>query len=235
MIKASIASIVFLIATLSAAPSDAQQSRVLSFEEQIAWAAVGRLTAEEYDGQNGCTAALVRSDLILTAGHCLGGLENAAASRLSNMRFYAGLNDGKIFAQSSISEVILSETYVRGQLNLDNIPADWALARLTRPITSIDPLPIIPLPGEWENVSLLAYSGIHRTSPVLSSNCPQSEFKKGVMLVRCPVVGGNSGAPVLLGSPPFLQIAAVISAKAQNFAFAVIPDETLLAHISERP
>lgn len=234
MFKASITGLGFLLLVWIGLPTFAQQSRVLSFDEQTAWAAVGRLTASEYDGENGCTAALVRPDMILTAGHCLGGLIGASQEHLAQMRFYAGLNDGKIFAQSSISEVIVSNDYERGQLNLDNISQDWALARLARPVTSIAPLSIVSLPGEWEQVSMLSYSGTHRTSPVLSSHCPQSEYRDGVLLVECPVFGGNSGSPVLVGSPPNLQIAAIISAKANNFAFAVIPNATLRALIADQ-
>lgn len=232
MIKASIACLVFLWTTLQVTTAAAQQTRVISFDEQFAWGAVGRITNKEYDGASGCTAALVQPDLILTAGHCLGSLTEATIERIAQTRFFAGLNDGKILAQSSLAEVIVSPDYIRGKLNVDRIPTDWALAKLASPITTIPPLPIVSLPGEWEPVSFLAYSRTHRTSPVLSSNCAQEKFQDGIMLIECPVFGGNSGAPVLVGSPPNLQIAGVISAKADNFAFAVIPDEELLSHIS---
>jgi len=233
MIKPSIILAAIFVLALNVSKALAQQSRLLSAEQQEPFAAVGQLVRGRKQDNGLCTATLVAPNYILTAAHCLYVARDDTPSELRQYTFAAGWNNGTAIAASSIAEVIIPDSYTPvsndGLRMLNN---DWALARLTDPITEVEPLPITRVPGPWETVYYLTYSQKNREAPLLTRNCQHRVLDQGPLLVGCPVIGGNSGAAVLVGSQDNPQIVAVIAAKADGNAFAVIPNEELLSLIS---
>ncbi len=226
-------SIIALFLQVSAAIG--QDWELLSKDRQLPWAAVGKLIQGRLDSDKICTATLVAPDHILTAAHCVFAARNATPSELRRYTFLAGWNDGAAVASSSIAEIIPSPNYEPGAKNpLELIVNDWALVRLTDPISNIAPLTVTAPPGPWEPVYFLTYSGFNKEAAALSSGCEQKVLAEGPLLINCPVIGGNSGAAVLVGNQENPQIVAVISSKAEGTAVAVIPDDVLLTMIAER-
>lgn len=231
MLKASIFTSLILLAT----SAEAQSWKLLSAEEQAPWAAVGKLIKGQLQSDKFCTATLIAADLILTAGHCIAGARNDTPSQLRRYTFLAGWNDDEAAGSSSIAEIILSKNYDPTKLSqVGFLNHDWALVRLTDPITDVQPLPVVGVPGPWEPVYFLTYSGLNSQSPLLTSGCDHYVLDAGPLHINCPVRGGNSGAAVLVGTPDDPQIVGIISSKAENTAIAVIPDEELLALLEER-
>ena len=123
------------------------------------------------------------------------------------------------------AEIIIPNSYAPvSNDRLSMLNNDWALARLTDPIVEVQPLPITRVPGPWETVYYLTYSQRNREAPLLTRNCQHRVLDQGPLLVGCPVISGNSGAAILVGDQDDPQIVAVITAKADGNAFAVIPN-----------
>jgi len=219
-----------ILALIGFAPAGvAQQRSILTAEEQAPWAAVGKLVNGRIGAQGLCTATLIAADYILTAAHCVAGAKNYTPSQLRRFTFAAGWNNGEAVATSSIAEIIVAEGYApSGEMKLEALNNDWAVVKLTDPITTIEPLPIVRLPGPWEPVYYLTYSKGHDEAPLLTRGCDHRVMEQGPLQIACPARSGNSGAAVLVGGPDNPQIVAIIAAQARNNAFAVIPDEALL-------
>ncbi len=233
MIKPSILLAAIFTLTFGVSEGSAQQSRLLSAEQQVPYAAVGQLVRGRMKNDGLCTATLVAPNYILTAAHCLFVARNDTPSELRQYTFAAGWNNGTAIAASSLAEIIIPDTYSpMSDDGLRMLNNDWALARLSDPITEVEPLPITRIPGPWETVYYLTYSQRNREAPLLTRNCRHHVLEQGPLLIGCPVIGGNSGAAVLVGGQENPQIVAVIAAKADGNAFAVIPNEELLYLIS---
>lgn len=177
-----------------------------------------------------CTGALVAPDLVLTAGHCLQDAGSAPATVL----FAADFAEGRSPAVRRGAEVILSAAAVtKDRAN------DVALLRLEAPIAAdvVAALPIAdPALARWtDDFTLIAY---RRDAPDLAmrqDDCRLLATPPGVLALSCPVVSGNSGAPVLAWDGTDWRIVAVMVAAlsgsaVQSLAALVPPD--LLARIT---
>ena len=233
MVRPSIIVVAIMALFTQILGASAQQTQLLTTDEQQPYSAIGQLVQGRADDSGLCTATLVAPNYILTAAHCVFGARNSTVSELRRFTFAAGWNNGKAVATSSIAEIIIPQSYAPfSEDSLSMLNNDWALARLTDTITEIDPLPITRVPGPWEPVYFLTYSDRNREAPLLTKNCQHRVLEQGPLQIGCPVIGGNSGAAVLVGDPSNPEIVAIIAAKAQGNAFAVIPSEELLSLVS---
>lgn len=194
--------------------------------------AVGQISYGEtlVPGAAICTGALVMPDLVLTASHCLRGSQAAPAS----VRFAMGFADRNPTVRQG-AEVILSGA----EVSKDHAN-DVALLRLQTPIAAdvVAALPVAdPALGRWaDGFTLIAY---RRDAPDLShrrDDCALLTTLPGILALSCPVISGNSGAPVLAWDGTDWQIVAVIVASSsgsavQSLAATIPPD--LLARITQ--
>jgi hypothetical protein len=163
------------LALLLAAPAPAQEMPD----------AVGRLThgAAHRPGAALCTATLVAPDLALTAAHCVRGAVAAPQSLL----FAAGYRAGRAAGSARVREVILSGG--RGGR------ADAALVRLERPLPGVAPLPVVS--PEADAYIRFGYRRDAPESPEPAVRCTVRARPVPRVVVDCPAVSGNSGAPLL--------------------------------------
>lgn len=112
--------------------------------------AVGKLTVPGFDRIDGrrrardenCSASLVGPSTILTAWHCL--------------EYYSDLSREPVFSLPLVAgqvPVAASRLADGGGMH-----ADWALLRLSRPVRSIQPLPVLSLPATTTSVLLAGYA-----------------------------------------------------------------------------
>lgn len=172
-------------------------------------AAVGRISygAMFLPGSAICSGTLVAPDLVLTAGHCLRDGDAGA------VRFAAGLGGQGAVAIARGAEILrpaAPEDKVSGPGKLAH---DVALLRLDR---AIGPDEVVPLRLEPRHDNQLRLVSYRRDDPGIraEADCTLLVQNGGVLGLNCPVVSGNSGAPLMQPGPDGTwQVVAVMVAQ----------------------
>lgn len=188
-------------------------------------AALGRISQNEtvLAGTAICTGALVAPDLVLTAAHCVRG----ATADPDRIRFEADWRTGQPAEQHRGAEVFV----IRQQkgAGLAAFADDVALIRLNSP-SVLPPLALMAGGRTLEQGAVLQMFAFRRDAsdrvfgPLA---CRLAVELPGFLGLGCPVVSGNSGAPVLVRVGQGWQISAVVVAagKGQVQAWALpVPD-----------
>ena len=194
-------------------------------------AAIGRISYGDTvePGAAICTGALVAPDLVLTARHCLESVQATPAT----VRFAAGFAQGQSAALGQGAEVILSADPVTADR-----ANDVALLRLKAPIAAevVTPLPMADpaLPCWLPQFSMIAYRRDAPERAERQARCALLATLPGILALSCPVVSGNSGAPILAWDGTDWQILAVMVASStggQAHSLAAVLPLDLLARI----
>jgi protease YdgD len=200
--------------------------------EQQEWLAIGQITYGGAVGGAICTGTLVAPDLVLTAAHCVS--HDGEVMRAGDIQFAAGWRAGKSAAIRYGNQIIL-EMPTLGKLRA--LSQDVALIVLDMPIDAdvVRPLVLAAPSVLTERYSLIGY---RRDLPeVIRRNdaCDLAGTEGAVLLLRCRVVSGNSGAPVLMQRDGKWQIAAVMAAQGRgsiDASYAVMLGDDLRARIA---
>lgn len=205
-----------LFTALLCSPAFAQEALPpLPPEVRAEFTAVGRFGQAGFKRMEVCTATLIAPDLALTAAHCV------SSSGKSDRVFVAGWDRG---SYAAFSKSALEIRHPDFGIQTENIAtADIALVALETPIADPAPLPLAA-PGSGLEAGEVALLGYHRNTPHLLSGdlaCPARPFENGLIRVDCPVVGGNSGGPVLRKTAPGWEIIGVVSARHYGTAVVV--------------
>jgi len=211
--------LVCLFLLLSAPTLHAQEQHLppLSDADAAQFPAIGRLAQGGFRVRQGCTATLIAPDLILTAAHCVS--ETGSSSRV----FAAGWSRGDYIAASGTLSEMRHPSYGSGGRHGPS--NDIALVILESPIKDVTPIPLGDMTALELDGTPAALIGYHRRTPhILSGDfaCPLGRFHVGLMQVGCPVINGNSGAPLLnKDANGNWQVVGVISSQLGAGAIAV--------------
>ncbi len=202
------------------------------------WTALGRLNR---DGGGFCTGALVASDIVLTADHCLYHRISGRLLAPERVHFLAGLRRDTWRAHAR------GRRFVRpaGASDAFRPPAgpnadDWALIVLERPIDG-RPLPVhrfgapggAPAATAARRVARAGYGYDRPYLLSLDSDCTvlPDPRRPGILRHTCDAVPGDSGSPLLIVDADGYAVIGVTSGFARRagttHGFAVATDAIL--------
>lgn len=190
MIRAALASLVWLAACPHVSAGDV--------------AAAGRIDSTLSGGS--CSGVLVAPDIVATAAHC------TPVDDPSSLVFTTG--DGR--HTSRIRRAERHPLYTPGQARTDwKLRFDIGALALSDPPEGIEPMPLGPEAEPGETLFIVSWRKVdgprprQRACPVLSVGV------EGLVTLGCPVVGGESGAPVLRRTQDGLELVAIVSSRAR--------------------
>ena len=178
-------------------------------DEIFGWEAVGRI---DVDQGGFCTGALIATDLVLTAGHCMFGPDGAPIDA-GRMTFRAGLSGDKAIAEVRVARTVTHPDFLPDSaVDIDFVRHDVALLQLETPILAAIAAPFaIENPGNGDEVSVVSYAEGREDILSWQKVCKVLGKYEGLISVDCDVTFGASGAPVLDRSFGRARIVSVIS------------------------
>ncbi|WP_371157479.1 serine protease [Jannaschia sp. 2305UL9-9] len=220
-----------------AAADDSRLHTLSTADDSRGWEAVGRLNFG-FDGF--CTAALVTSDIVMTAAHCLYDKTTGERVAAEDIEFQAGLRFGRAEAYRGIRRIVIHPDYDFGRDDrLGRVGADIALLELDRPVRSghVRPFRTQFRVNAGQTVQVVSYAKDRADAPSRQEACSILARDNEILVLSCSVDYGSSGAPVFMSFNGEARIVSVISAKAEwegrEVALAAVMEGQLDALIAE--
>ncbi|HVJ44308.1 MAG TPA: trypsin-like serine protease [Dongiaceae bacterium] len=182
--------------------------------DPLTWsAAIGRLDDEK--DENSCSATLVAPDIIATAAHCI--ILDGHAVDATALTFHPNLGAAPLPSVQGVKVIAVGEDKKNPARN-DNldVAADWALIRVTPPVTAVAPIPVgrfttaeidraLIEGGELSQAGYGVYGLSLGQHLYQQGHCQrldnakvESPRRNYVLFTSCRPIKGDSGGPLVL-------------------------------------
>ena len=198
----------------------------------LGWEAVGKVDI----GSTGyCTGALIATDLVLTAAHCVYDQQSGQAYPPERFTFRAGWREGKAIAERGIAAISAHPDYdPRQGPSPAQVRVDAALLKLDQPIPAAVASPFALHTGAraGERVSVVSYGQGRDSALSWQRDCGLLDRRQGLMAFDCDVTFGSSGAPVFVKEGSRARILSLVStggaeAQGKRLSFGMELPETV--------
>lgn len=240
--KTIVAAVAVLGAFAAPVAADSDLRSLETADQNRGWEAVGRLN---FGGDGFCTAALITSDVVLTAAHCLYDPHDGSRIDPDKIEFQAGLRNGRAEAYRGIRRVVLHPNYDFSEAtNLNRVGSDLALLELDQPVRlgHVRPFRTQVRVEAGQTVQVVSYGKDRAEAPSRENECSILARDAEILVLSCEVDFGSSGAPIFAVYEGEMRIISVVSAKArwegQEVSLAAVMEgqlQTLIGEFARTP
>jgi protease YdgD len=172
------------------------------------WSSVGKIYNS---ARSSCTGSVIAPDKVLTAAHCLFNRATGRFLQPDALHFLLGYKRGEFRAHARVASYVLGPNYKPDEVN-KSILADWAILVLTESLSkNTTPFPLAKNPSvAGERIMVGGFSQRYPFKLTADTDCAVRGILPNSLIVHdCAVMHGVSGAPLLIGTGPDVQVVGV--------------------------